>query len=377
MHEIRELAAEDVWAEATTLLNKFDGDSGRTRNIVLWGAGKRFQRIIREYVVERQIIDKPKYFVDSVRPFQTSVVEGISREPFETLKAENPNVTTVVITAGMLDLQAQIIRNELYYFDIVHIRSIEAAVYVAEHLQDLRRNLEALEDSHSRYVYLQALRNVIRGVMFDSALYSSDPYFGNGLIDLPSDGSIVFAGAFNGKHLRRIRAASPGIFIHAFEPSPKWSATITEEFRDDNRCFINNVLIGDRMGNVNYDPDDENNGLAARIEGEASARTVTLPQTTLDNYFSTVGDGVGGSLKQIALDVEGAEQPTLIGAAETIRNYLPVLTVCLYHSAADYIQLPHLIEQIAPGKYSFQVRQHSPISAIETVLYAIPISSPA
>ena len=69
-------------------------------------------------------------------------------------------------------------------------------------------------------------------------------------------------------------------------------------------------------------------------------------------------------------DVEGAEHDALVGGAQTIREAMPVMAICLYHRPEDLWDLPLLVRSIAPG-YRFFVRRHSD-ERWETVLYAVP-----
>lgn len=72
----------------------------------------------------------------------------------------------------------------------------------------------------------------------------------------------------------------------------------------------------------------------------------------------------------IKLDIEGAEGRALRGARETIRSQRPTLAVALYHALEDFIKLPRLIDELAPG-YRFHLG-HYTIHAEETILFATP-----
>lgn len=70
----------------------------------------------------------------------------------------------------------------------------------------------------------------------------------------------------------------------------------------------------------------------------------------------------------IKMDIEGAEEKALIGAEHTIRQMKPKIAVCLYHSAADFISLPRLLDQYCP-EYKFHL-SHATMHKEETVLFA-------
>ena len=70
------------------------------------------------------------------------------------------------------------------------------------------------------------------------------------------------------------------------------------------------------------------------------------------------------------MDVEGAENEAIKGAAETIRRNKPKLAISLYHKRDDIFEIPLLIHQLYPG-YKFYLRHHSTTFS-ETVLFAVP-----
>lgn len=72
----------------------------------------------------------------------------------------------------------------------------------------------------------------------------------------------------------------------------------------------------------------------------------------------------------IKMDVEGAEQNALEGAAETIRRYRPKLAVSIYHKPEDILEIPFYLLKLVP-EYRFFLRHYSNYFATETVLYAV------
>lgn len=82
----------------------------------------------------------------------------------------------------------------------------------------------------------------------------------------------------------------------------------------------------------------------------------------LDDLFAdqTVG--------YIKADIEGSEYDMLLGAENVLKRDRPLLSICLYHTPADFYQIPLYLNRLQLG-YKFQVRHHSPTFS-ETVLYA-------
>ncbi|MCW8130861.1 MAG: FkbM family methyltransferase [Planctomycetota bacterium] len=72
----------------------------------------------------------------------------------------------------------------------------------------------------------------------------------------------------------------------------------------------------------------------------------------------------------IKMDIEGAEQDALKGAANLIRKHRPVLAICVYHKQSDLWEIPLLIRSIS-ADYRFFLRPHLP-EGMQSVCYAVP-----
>lgn len=72
----------------------------------------------------------------------------------------------------------------------------------------------------------------------------------------------------------------------------------------------------------------------------------------------------------IKMDIEGAEHNAIEGAKETIKRYLPILAICVYHKPEDFYDISLLIHEISE-EYKFYIRQYR-YGQTETVLYAVP-----
>lgn len=107
-------------------------------------------------------------------------------------------------------------------------------------------------------------------------------------------------------------------------------------------------------------------GPASRVMSEPAAdadlRTETL---SIDDL---VRERCLERVDLIKLDIEGAEGEAIRGAQETIRSLRPALAIALYHSPADFVTLPRLVDQLFDG-YRFFIR-HLTIHSEETIFYA-------
>jgi len=84
---------------------------------------------------------------------------------------------------------------------------------------------------------------------------------------------------------------------------------------------------------------------------------------TLDNLIKQEVDF-------IKLDIEGAEQDTIEGAYNIIKDQNPILAICIYHKAEDWYRVPQKVLAIN-SNYKIYIR-HYMEGIFETVMYFIP-----
>lgn len=330
------------------------------KKVVFWGAGRRVSSFIEQYCVEGRL-PFPDYICDSTREITQEEICNVPVISFESVKQMKPADTIIVITAGLIDLPAQVVRSELYYFPIFHCRSFEAYFYLQEHRDRYELACSYLEDDFSRGVFRSCLESILKGGLWNQSLYSPSPYFDNDVIGkLSNDDRLVFAGGFNGKHIDRMLLSNSAVEVDAFEPSSYWSNYLKDKFSAQEKITIHNKVLWESYDTLSFDEDEGNGGLDAHV-GSGSSHIEGIP---IDDYLA-------GRVTQIVLDVEGSEQKVLRGAAKTIERDRPRLTVCLYHSLDDYINIPIQIKEQYGEDYKLYVKHHSCISAIETVLYAV------
>ncbi len=142
--------------------------------------------------------------------------------------------------------------------------------------------------------------------------------------------------------------------IYLIEPNSLHINIAKQKFQDvDNIEFINCGLGSKKILNTN------DNIQGSDCNHSYQAQNIN----TMDNLIDDKVDF-------IKLDIEGAEQDTIIGASETIKKYHPVLAICIYHKAQDWYKIPQLVLNIRDD-YSIYLR-HYMEGIYETVMYFIP-----
>lgn len=339
------------------------------KKVVFWGAGPKVPRLRRE-LCDDGFLQTPSLITDSTRNLSEEEY-GIPSIPFESLKDLDPAEHIFVITAGLLDLQAHVIRNGLYYHDIVDHRSLELATYLAknypgEERVTLVQRSRLLASEESQILYMEIANNILKGIVWNPAIADPNPYFGNRIVSKLAVGNTVFAGAFNGRHIDRMIRKEQPISLLAFEPNPDFAESTSDLFSSVSHVEVRNGLLSDRDGTLDFYRDRANNGLAARVVNAAGIDTVALPTVRLDSIFSEEN-----SLENLILDVEGHEPQVIRGASSTIKSHRPSMAICIYHNPHDFVEIVEMISKLDLG-YKFEILHHSPVTSIETVLYCIP-----
>lgn len=334
------------------------------KKLVLWGAGKRLNEFISDYC-NSGLLPAPFAICDSTRSLNQSDFEYqvITMSQLKNIYAGD---VQIVITAGLMELQGQIVSQELYYHDIVHRLSFDYYFYICKERPDFSEVLGVFSDEMSKHIFAKRTSQILEGGLFNSNIYSYPPYFGNEIVQTLDRRPVVFAGAFNGKHIDNMLLHAPNLRINAFEPSPSWCEKLKTKYKQIPNVTVDNILLWDEESELFFDEDFINGGLDARvIESPVSGNEIRIPADSIDNLLSS-------EVGSIILDVEGSEQKVISGFKKTVETNLPNLSICIYHTADDFFRIPIILQEAFGTNYKFYLRQHSPITRIETVMYGVP-----
>lgn len=97
------------------------------------------------------------------------------------------------------------------------------------------------------------------------------------------------------------------------------------------------------------------------------AQIITVDAVSIDSF---VEQNHIEKIDFIKMDLENAEQEALEGAKNTLLKHRPQLAISIYHSAAQFYEIPVYLKELLPD-YEFRLG-HYRETICETVLYAIP-----
>ena len=239
---------------------------------------------------------------------------------------------------------------------------LQSPAYLDAHRKEIEATIDRMADEESR----QTVRRMVdfrcgRDLEYSSVV-SPEPQYFNALT-LPEliGRPIVYVdgGAYDGDTIRGLRSQVNLRRAYLFEPDPGNFAQLTRgmtEERTEVVCLP--MALSDRHQLVSF---QAGSGEAAAMVVGGEERILTV---RLDDVLPTE------RIDLLKLDVEGAEEAALQGAASLLARSRLVLAISLYHCPGDLWRLPALVTSLCPG-YRLYIRQHW-YNSFEAVLYAIP-----
>lgn len=181
----------------------------------------------------------------------------------------------------------------------------------------------------------------------------------------------VDCGAFVGDSIENYIFAKDGIFkkIIAFEPGKESFAAmekrctrLKEEWNlSDDKICLYPYGVGETASYSSFEKNNDNNGSGSKFIPNTTDQENICKIVSLDEFLHE-------PYTFLKADIESYEYAMLLGAQNSIKEYRPVLAICIYHNAVDFFSIPLLIHSIVP-EYKMVIRHHS-FSLAETVLYA-------
>ncbi len=252
---------------------------------------------------------------------------------------------------------------QLYPNDLLpHYHFAEPHFFI-DHKSELNDVYNLLADNESKEQFLNQLKYRFQAD-FESVPQpdTKNQYFPTDIVKLSDKEVFLDCGAYDGDTLVEFAKRTNNKFKKylALEPDPENYKKLQKRIDEypEGLVEVFPYAVGNNNCTLNF------NATGGEGAGISDSGTTLVECKTIDDYFY---DYKPTFLK---FDIEGAEQGALKGAERTIKNYHPVIAVCLYHLPNDIWEIPLLIKSYSE-KYNFYVRTHA-IDGFEFVLYAIP-----
>ena len=133
--------------------------------------------------------------------------------------------------------------------------------------------------------------------------------------------------------------------VHAFEPSADNFAIMQKNLENRQDTFLHKLALSDMPSEAVFTAA----GPFFRLSGQDDkVGAESIECAVLDNL-----DLLIEGRPILKLDVEGMEMKALRGAENFIRQYRPILVVCVYHRDDDIAEIPHYVKSLIPDYKSY------------------------
>ncbi len=247
--------------------------------------------------------------------------------------------------------------------------------YIEKNLDEFEKLETELEDDTSKKV-LEGILNfrLTRSMDYLKEIKSnSDTYLDRDILSeaqmrAAAQACIIDGGAFDGDTIKlfiRLLGEKNVLKIHAYEASEENCIKIQKKLNEfkPHKVVVHKSALWSSSGKVMA---LGKNGLSCQVLAEEM-------KADCQNKITTECiDDLKEKISFIKLDIEGGEREALLGAAELIKKYRPLLAISAYHLQDDLLVLPTVVKSFKCG-YRLYLR-HYMFSSGETVLYAVPNS---
>lgn len=339
---------------------------GRKRYIC-FGAGSYFQGFIKKYCYGKEIFPLPEMVVDNNSNKWGTKIEGVEVKSPDALKDIDIDNTVIALSTnlplGILNDAFE--KYQRHYHMVILLKQIDAYFFVQQNEDKLDQVYNLFEDDFSKMAYKEYFETLLSGSFLCPMIYSPNAYWNNDLIPELENTGVVYAGAFDGKHVDRALNANENCEMYAFEPNQIMYTRLIEKYKERKNVHIYPYALFDEQCKLKFNPAYALGAMIVRDEmAESNVDKLDIVEAnTMDHVLKDKKIGL------IALDVEGTELCALKGAAEIIKRNRPKLGICVYHKLEDYFEIPLYIKENYPD-YKIHFRHHSS-AIIESVLYAI------
>lgn len=216
--------------------------------------------------------------------------------------------------------------------------------------------MSELRDEHSIDVLLSILAaRYYKDFRLLSHIVDKTQYFAD-FFSIRENEVFVDAGAYTGDTAIDFadQAESKNYIVHSFEPNPAIYQRLQNAVSGNERIICHQVGLGNKSEVLSFVASTEGDG---KVDASGDVKIQIIS-----------GDSLKLAPTWIKADVEGSEMALLQGFQNTIKQYKPRLSICVYHNSYDLWEIPQYIKSLVPD-YQFMLL-HRCKSWAETVLFA-------
>ncbi|MFA6104529.1 MAG: FkbM family methyltransferase [Victivallaceae bacterium] len=351
----------------------FDAIKASPAPVVLWGAGE-IAWCVWTYLRQHGI--EPVCFCDNNPAKHGTMHLGLPVYSYDGLKEKFANSGYHIVVATGIQYKEPIFsqlanaheKNPVWYLCGFEVCGEKINYqYICEYISQFEEAYSSLADDFSKKVFINVLNAKLSGNFnLYKEIMSTMEYFDKDVVHLSEKEVFLDVGAFKGNAIVEFARLTEGKYdgIIAFEPDKKTLSVLKDTIAKNN---IQNVEIHNKGAwnkhEVMYFHGGREGG-SRILESSANALPAnSIEVDAIDNVLN------GRRVTYISMDIEGAEHNAILGAEQTIKNWKPKLSVCVYHKREDLFDLLLLIKSFVP-EYKFYLR-HYTVNQTETVLYAV------
>lgn len=194
-------------------------------------------------------------------------------------------------------------------------------------------------------------------------------YASSGIKDYIKNRDFIDAGAYIGDSALVMARYYRPRHIFSFEISPnsckKYVTIMRKNGIPDEKYTIERLGVTDRKDQLMFNG-DRDQGTSLTLVGSDQVYTTDIDSYVKENHLD---------VSFLKADLEGYGFKGLLGMADTIRKFRPVLSLSIYHSAEEFFEMKPLLDEITKNlDYTVELKQLRPYpdSILEATLFAYP-----
>lgn len=237
-------------------------------------------------------------------------------------------------------------------------------VYYNAHREILTQTEELFADEESRQLFRDVINFRLSGKIKYLARTECITETLNKLFADRSFDTILDGGAFKGDSTALFAEALTPKRIIAVEADPKTYKKLEIYAANEHRTSVTPIhaALWNTDGELEYISSGSRG--SGRDGRNHRSKNAAVPCRTIDSIID------GESVDMLKLDIEGAEDRAIDGAAVTIKRYQPDMMISMYHRTDDLFTIPQRLHRLLPY-HSLFLRRIPCIPMWDLTLYAL------